>query len=106
MATFSYFKWSFIVTIAGLALGGWLGWNATGTLSGMLTIFFICAVLAVLEISLSFDNAIVSANKLKWPAPTEWPRMNVSAAVVVVPWGAWPAERVGLAQPAGRPGLG
>jgi hypothetical protein len=60
-----YFKWAFIVTAAGLVLGGVLGWNMTNTLSGVATAFFICAVLAVLEISLSFDNAIVNANKLK-----------------------------------------
>lgn len=52
-AILSYFKWSFIVTALGLALCGWLGWNASGTISGALTVFFICAVLAVLEISLS-----------------------------------------------------
>lgn len=27
MANLQYFKWSFIVTAAGLALGGWLGWT-------------------------------------------------------------------------------
>jgi uncharacterized protein len=72
-SSLSYFTWAFIVTAAGLALGAWLGWNATGTLSGMLSIFFICAVLAVLEISLSFDNAIVNANKLKEMTPV-WQR--------------------------------
>jgi hypothetical protein len=35
----------------------------------MATVFFICTVLAVLEISLSFDNAIVNANKLKEMTP-------------------------------------
>ena len=57
-----YFKWAFIVTAVGLALGAALGWQATGTVGGMLSIFFICCVLAVLEISLSFDYAIVNAN--------------------------------------------
>ncbi|MBT9371585.1 DUF475 domain-containing protein [Rhizobium sp. CSW-27] len=64
-STLGYFRWAFIVTILGLVLGGVLGWQSTGTLGGMLTVFFICTVLAVLEISLSFDNAIVNANKLK-----------------------------------------
>jgi hypothetical protein len=62
-STLSYFKWAFIVTVVGLILGGYLGWEMTGTVSGTASIFFICAVLAVLEISLSFDNAIVNANK-------------------------------------------
>jgi uncharacterized protein len=60
-----YFRWAFLVTFLGLALGALLGWQTTGTIGGTMTIFFMCAVLAVLEISLSFDNAIVNANKLK-----------------------------------------
>ena len=67
--TLRYFRWAFIVTILGLALGAVLGWRMTGTLGGMATIFFVCCVLAVLEISLSFDNAIVNANKLKTMRP-------------------------------------
>lgn len=30
-----YFKWAFIVTAAGLLLGGWLGWQSTGTIGGI-----------------------------------------------------------------------
>lgn len=71
--TFHYFRWAYIVTALGLVLGALLGWQTTGTVSGVLTIFFICAVLAVLEISPSFDNAIVNANKLKDMRP-EWQR--------------------------------
>ncbi len=67
----SYFTWAFIVTVVGLALGAWLGWQSTGTIGGMASIFFICTVLAVLVISLSFDNAVVNANKLKDMTP-EW----------------------------------
>ncbi len=61
----SYLKWAIISTIVGLALGVWLGWETTGTLPGTFTVFFIVAVLAVLEISLYFDNAIVNAQKLR-----------------------------------------
>ena len=82
----SYFKWSFIVTGAGLALGAWFGWNATGTLTGTLTIFFICAVLAILEISLSFDNAIVNANKLKEMTP-EWQRRFLTWGILIAVFG-------------------
>ena len=46
--TLSYLKWAFISTVIGLALGAWLGWQTTGTISGMATVFFICTVLAVL----------------------------------------------------------
>lgn len=61
----AYLKWAYIVTAAGLALGAYVGWEYSGTLGGALSTFFICGVLAALEISLSFDNAIVNANKLK-----------------------------------------
>lgn len=51
-----FFKGSFIVTLLGLAAAYWLG----GTKA-----MFIAAILSVLEISLSFDNAVVNATVLK-----------------------------------------
>ncbi|QYK42629.1 MAG: DUF475 domain-containing protein [Paracoccaceae bacterium] len=84
--TLSYFTWAFIVTAAGLALGALLGWQSTGTLSGTLSIFFICTVLAVLEISLSFDNAIVNANKLKDMRP-EWQRRFLTWGILIAVFG-------------------
>lgn len=85
-STLSYFTWSFIATAIGLALGAWLGWEFTGTVSGMLTIFFICCVLAVLEISLSFDNAIVNANKLKDMTP-EWQHRFLTWGILIAVFG-------------------
>jgi hypothetical protein len=64
-AVLGYFKWAFIVTGLGLLLSLWLGWSISGTFGGMWSIFFICLVLSALEISLSFDNAVVNANILK-----------------------------------------
>lgn len=84
--TLGYFKWAFIVTAVGLALGVALGWNSTGTLSGTATVFFICAVLAVLEISLSFDNAIVNANKLKDMTP-EWQHRFLTWGIIIAVFG-------------------
>ncbi|WP_434620543.1 DUF475 domain-containing protein [Tabrizicola sp. M-4] len=84
--TLQYFTWAFIVTAFGLALGAWLGWTSTGTLSGMASIFFICCVLAVLEISLSFDNAIVNANKLKDMRP-EWQRAFLTWGILIAVFG-------------------
>ncbi|MBU3031332.1 DUF475 domain-containing protein [Paracoccus sp. XHP0099] len=81
-----YFKWAFIVTALGLALGAALGWQMTGTVGGMLTIFFICTVLAVLEISLSFDNAIVNANKLKDMTP-EWQHRFLTWGIIIAVFG-------------------
>jgi hypothetical protein len=81
-----YFRWAFIVTVIGLILGGVLGWQSTGTIGGMLTVFFICVVLAVLEISLSFDNAIVNANKLKDMTPV-WQQRFLTWGILIAVFG-------------------
>jgi len=84
--TLSYFTWAFIVTALGLMLGAWVGWQSTGTIGGTLTVFFVCCVLAVLEISLSFDNAIVNANKLKDMRP-EWQRRFLTWGIIIAVFG-------------------
>ncbi|MFV0244053.1 MAG: DUF475 domain-containing protein [Qingshengfaniella sp.] len=86
LATLRYFKWAFIITIAGLLLGGVLGWRMTGTIGGTVSVFVICAVLAVLEISLSFDNAIVNANKLKTMSPV-WQHRFLTWGIVIAVFG-------------------
>ncbi len=60
-----YYYTSFMVTLVGLGLSSWIGYYYTGTVDGALRMTFICLVLSVLEISLSFDNAIVNAKVLK-----------------------------------------
>lgn len=82
----SYFKWAIIVTVLGLVLGAWLGWQSSGTIGGMASVLFICAVLAVLEISLSFDNAIVNANKLKDMTP-EWQHRFLTWGILIAVFG-------------------
>jgi uncharacterized protein len=84
--TLHYFRWAFIVTAVGLGLGGLLGWQMTGTVSGTLSVFVVVAVLAVLEISLSFDNAIVNANKLKTMRP-EWQRRFLTWGILIAVFG-------------------
>lgn len=84
--TLAYFTWAFAFTALGLGLGAWLGWATTGTLAGTLSIFFVCCVLAVLEISLSFDNAIVNANKLKDMRP-EWQRRFLTWGILIAVFG-------------------
>ncbi|MFO1106989.1 MAG: DUF475 domain-containing protein [Amaricoccus sp.] len=82
----SYFRWAFIVTVLGLALGAVLGWFSTGTVAGTLSVFTICAVLAVLEISLSFDNAVVNANKLKEMTPL-WQQRFLTWGIIIAVFG-------------------
>ncbi|MET3559798.1 hypothetical protein ABID39_000476 [Bartonella japonica] len=65
MALLAYFKWAFFFTIFGVFMGGAIGWLETGSLIGFLKYFFICCVLGILEISLSFDNSIINARVLK-----------------------------------------
>ncbi|WP_273758333.1 DUF475 domain-containing protein [Bartonella sp. AU55XJBT] len=64
MALLRYFGFAFFFTIIGVFLGGAIGWFETGSMTGFLKYFFICCVLGVLEISLSFDNSIINARVL------------------------------------------
>jgi hypothetical protein len=59
-----HFRGSFLVAVLGLAGAALLGWRIGGTLESTLTAVFVVAVLSVLEISLSFDNAVVNATVL------------------------------------------
>ena len=87
MGTFThYFKWPVALTILGILLGAWVGWIYTQSIEGMLTYAFICAVLGILEISLSFDNAIVNANKLKHMTP-KWQHRFLTWGIVIAVFG-------------------
>ncbi|MCB1390032.1 MAG: DUF475 domain-containing protein [Rhodobacteraceae bacterium] len=81
-----YFRAAFAVTLIGLALGAALGWQATGTLGGALATLVVVAILAVLEVSLSFDNAVVNANKLKDMRP-EWQRRFLTWGILIAVFG-------------------
>ena len=60
-----HFGGSLLFSVVALALGAWYGWELTGTIDGVLGIVWICVVLSVLEVSLSFDNAVVNASVLE-----------------------------------------
>ena len=60
-----HFRISILFTLACLAVGAWYGWSESGNVAGALRILWIVCVLAVLEISLSFDNAVVNASVLE-----------------------------------------
>ena len=60
-----YYKFSLIFTAICLALGAWYGWTQSGSVTGTLSLLWIIVVLSVLEISLSFDNAVVNATVLE-----------------------------------------
>ncbi|MEU6098145.1 DUF475 domain-containing protein [Streptomyces sp. NPDC047079] len=71
------FGWSFAVTAVGLAAavlyGGW-------------TAFGIVAILSILEISLSFDNAVVNAGILK-KMSAFWQRIFLTVGVLIAVFG-------------------
>lgn len=62
---FAYLRSSLLLAVLGVAAGGAVGWYATGTPMGAANFAFIVAVLAVLEVSLSFDNAVLNATVLQ-----------------------------------------
>jgi uncharacterized protein len=62
--TFSYFKWSFVFTLIGM----FAGYCIAGINGAIIT-----GVLGILEVSLSFDNAVINAKKLTTMDPT-WRR--------------------------------
>ncbi|WUH93704.1 DUF475 domain-containing protein [Streptomyces sp. NBC_00433] len=71
------FGWSFGITAAGLALAGVLwGWKGLA----------IVAILSVLEISLSFDNAVINAGILR-KMNRFWQKMFLTVGVLIAVFG-------------------
>ncbi len=71
------FGWSFVITAIGLALAVlYDGWTALG----------VVAILAVLEISLSFDNAVVNAGILK-KMNAFWQKIFLTIGVLIAVFG-------------------
>lgn len=60
-----FYGFSLIFTLVCLGLGVWYGWASTGSVRSTAAMLWIIVVLSVLEVSLSFDNAVVNASVLK-----------------------------------------
>jgi hypothetical protein len=60
-----YYRGSIIFTLVCFALAAWYGWSQSGNLAATAQLLWIVAVLSVLEVSLSFDNAVVNATVLE-----------------------------------------
>jgi len=60
-----FYKFSLVFTLICLGLAVWYGAASTGTLVGTLGLLWIVIILSILEVSLSFDNAVVNATVLK-----------------------------------------
>ncbi|WP_028778108.1 DUF475 domain-containing protein [Shimazuella kribbensis] len=71
------FRWSFAATVLGLAVAAFVGgWTA----------FTIAGILVILEISLSFDNAVVNAGILKKMSPF-WQKIFLSIGILIAVFG-------------------
>jgi uncharacterized protein len=77
MTTFRTFGISLVITVLALV---------AGYLHGGLNALFLLLVLAVLEVSLSFDNAIINAAVLKQMSPF-WQKMFLTVGIVIAVFG-------------------
>jgi hypothetical protein len=81
-----YFKGAFLFTVVCLGLAVWLGWEMTGTAIGTMGVLWIVLVLSVLEVSLSFDNAVVNASVLREMSPI-WRRRFLTWGIAIAVFG-------------------
>ena len=81
-----YYTGSILFTLFCLGLGAWLGWSQTGTPLGTLSVVWIILVLGVLEVSLSFDNAVVNATVLK-DMDEKWRRRFLTWGIAIAVFG-------------------
>jgi hypothetical protein len=80
-----HFRISIIVTIVLMAAAGWWGYSQGG-IGGALTALWVTGVLGVMEVSLSFDNAVVNASVLKdWNA--FWQKLFLTVGILVAVFG-------------------
>jgi hypothetical protein len=81
-----FYKGSIAFTLICMLLGAGYGWEQTGSIAGMLSVLWIVMVLSILEISLSFDNAVVNASVLK-EMDEVWQRRFLTWGMVIAVFG-------------------
>ncbi|QDH14905.1 DUF475 domain-containing protein [Oecophyllibacter saccharovorans] len=86
MSTFRFFRGAFLFTGLCLILGGWLGYQQAHTAAGAVNAVLICLILGVMEVSLSFDNAVVNATILRHMS-LYWQRMFLTLGMLVAVFG-------------------
>jgi hypothetical protein len=83
-----HFRFSIIFTIICLGLSAWWGFShgPEAGINAMFKALLITAILAVMEVSLSFDNAVVNASVLRnWDA--FWRRLFLTVGILVAVFG-------------------
>jgi hypothetical protein len=80
-----HFRVSILISLVLLALAGYWGYTHGG-INTAVTALGIASILAILEISLSFDNAVVNASVLKnWNA--FWQKLFLTVGIVIAVFG-------------------
>ncbi len=80
-----HFTVSFIVTALCLAGAAWWGYSLSGW-TGMLSALGVATILAIMEVSLSFDNAVVNASVLKtWDE--FWQKLFLGVGIIIAVFG-------------------
>ena len=80
-----HFRISFLVTFVCLAAAGWWGYSHNGW-PGALTAFGVAVILGIMEVSLSFDNAVVNASVLKnWDE--FWQKLFLGVGIIIAVFG-------------------
>jgi uncharacterized protein len=80
------FRFTFILSLVGLTCAAFLGFHETATYSGALQFLFTASILALLETTISFDNAIVNASVLKEMTPI-WQRRFLTWGILIAVFG-------------------
>ncbi len=81
-----YFKGSILLSLLGGVCAFFVGQYYSGTIGGALSALFLTLVLSVLEISLSFDNAVVNAVILKKMTPL-WQHRFLTWGILIAVFG-------------------
>jgi len=80
------FVGSFFVAALCLPLAAWWGWHSGGGMEAALAAIWLVAVLAIMEVSLSFDNAVVNASVLRDWSPF-WQTLFLTVGILVAVFG-------------------
>ncbi|MEP2550870.1 MAG: DUF475 domain-containing protein, partial [Marinomonas sp.] len=81
-----YYSFSLGFTALCFVLAGWYGWESTGSIGATLSILWIVFVLSILEVSLSFDNAVVNATVLREMDPV-WQQRFLTIGILIAVFG-------------------
>ncbi len=84
----NHFRGPIIFALVCFALAAWYGWTEGHSLAGAARALWIVLILSVLEVSLSFDNAVVNATVLK-DMDEIWQRRFLTWGMVIAVYGMY-----------------